>query len=281
MTWTPQTHSPLAYFAMLVADDDDFPLLETVASLAMDEYPDLDLNVVPNALDRLVQRLHRRVPAKAAPVERLRVLNQYFFVDLGFQGNLNNYYDPDNSYVHQVLATRRGIPISLAVIWLELANSLDLQAHGVSFPGHFLCKLALPEGQVVVDPFAGATLSREDLSERAEPFKAQFGLTGDNDAPVDSFLQPASNRDIVVRVLSNLREIHRSHDDSQRELAVHERLVLVSPKRWEYRRDRGLCAARLGDKRSAARDLSVYLREVPTAPDAPQVSAALLQLQQS
>ena len=244
MTWTPQTHSLLAYFAMLVADDDDFPLLETVASLAMDEYPDLDLNLVPNALDRLVQRLHRRVPAKAAPVERLRVLNQYFFVDLGF-------------------------------------NSLDLQAHGVSFPGHFLCKLVLPEGQVVVDPFAGATLSREDLSERAEPFKVQFGLTGDNDAPVDSFLQPASNRDIVVRVLSNLREIHRSHDDSQRELAVHERLVLVSPKRWEYRRDRGLCAARLGDKRSAARDLSVYLREVPTAPDAPQVRAALLQLQQS
>ena len=280
MTWTPQAQSPLGYFAMLVADDTDLPLLETVASLAMDEYPELDVGLVPNALDQLVERLHRRVPSKAAPVDRLRALNQFFFVDLGFQGNLNNYYDPDNSYLHVVLATRRGIPISLAVIWLELANSLDLTAHGVSFPGHFLCKLALPEGQVIVDPFGGASLSREELSERAEPFKTQFGLTGADDAPVDLFLQPASNRDIVVRVLSNLREIHRSHDDPQRELAVHQRLVLVSPRHWEYRRDRGLCAAGLGDRQSAMRDLEVYLREVPNAPDLAQVSAALLQLQQ-
>lgn len=279
MSWMPQPQSPLAYFAMLVADDSDLPLLETVASLAMDDYPDLDLEVVPNAMDQLVERLHRRVLAQAAPVERLRALNQFFFVDLGFQGNVNNYYDPDNSYVHQVLATRRGIPISLAVIWLELAASLDLQAQGVSFPGHFLCKLSLPEGQVVLDPFVGNTLSREELSERAEPFKRQFGLTGDDDAPIDLFLLPASNRDIVIRVLSNLREVHRSHDDAQREMAVHERLVLVSPRHWEYRRDRGLCAARLGDRHSAQRDLQTYLREVPNAPDTAQVSAALLGLQ--
>ncbi|UFS56274.1 tetratricopeptide repeat protein [Comamonadaceae bacterium M7527] len=80
-------------------------------------------------------------------------------------------------------------------------------------------------------------------------------------------------------MLSNLREIHKSQDDAPRELCVHERLVLLSPRRWEYRRDRGLCAARLGDKHSAVRDLETYLREAPGAPDAAQVSAALLQLQ--
>lgn len=279
MKWMPSTQSALGYFAMLVADESDLPLLETVASLAMDEYPELDVAGVPNAVDQLIERLHRRVPAQAKPVDRLRALNQFFFVDLGFQGNLNNYYDPDNSYLHAVLATRRGIPISLAVIWLELAASLDLVAHGVSFPGHFLCKLALPEGQVIVDPLGGMSLSREELSERAEPFKAQFGMTGADDAPVDLFLQPASNHDIVARVLSNLREIHKSQDDALRELCVHERLVLLSPRHWEYRRDRGLCAARVGDRLSAIRDLETYLREAPAAPDAAQVVAVLSRLQ--
>lgn len=276
--WEPKQASALEYFAMLVADEGDLPLLEAATSLAMDEYPDLSLTAVPNAMDQLMGRLHRRVLADADPIERTRILNQFFFHELGFKGNVNNYYDPDNSFIDLVLKTRIGIPISLAIIWLELANSLDLNACGIAFPGHFLCKLRLPEGQVIVDPFSGDTLSREDVSERAQPFKQLHGLLGADDAPVDLFLQPASAGDILSRMLLNLREIHRSNDDPVRELAVHERLVVLSPKDWPLRRDRGLCAAKLGDKRAAVRDLEAYLDQVPNAPDRAQISAALSQL---
>jgi regulator of sirC expression with transglutaminase-like and TPR domain len=276
--WSPTPSSTLEYFAMLVADPTDLPLLEAAASLALDEYPDLSIQMVPNAVDQLVGRLHRRLPADAAPIARVRALNHFFYNDLGFRGNLNNYYDPDNSYVHLVLSTRMGIPISLAVLWLELAHSLDLNAGGVSFPGHFLCKVSLSEGQVILDPFSGETLGREAVSERLQPFKRAHGLPEDDEAPLDLFLQPATASEILHRMLLNLREIHRSHDDAQRELAVHERLVILSPEAWELRRDRGLCAARLGDKRKAVRDLEVYLHHVQDAPDRAQVSAALSQL---
>ncbi len=276
--WSPTPSSTLEYFAMLVADPTDLPLLEAAASLALDEYPDLSIQMVPNAVDQLVGRLHRRLPADAAPIARVRALNHFFYNDLGFRGNLNNYYDPDNSYVHLVLSTRIGIPISLAVLWLELAHSLDLNAGGVSFPGHFLCKVSLSEGQVILDPFSGETLGREAVSERLQPFKGAHGLPEDDEAPLDLFLQPATASEILHRMLLNLREIHRSHDDAQRELAVHERLVILSPEAWELRRDRGLCAARLGDKRTAVRDLEVYLHHVQDAPDRAQVSAALSQL---
>ena len=114
-----------------------FPLLEAAASLAQDEYPELDVQQVLGDVDQLLARLKRRLPADAAPLQRLRALNQFFFHDLSFGGNVNDYYDPDNSYLNAVLRTRRGIPISLAVLWMELAQGLGLQARGVGFPGPF------------------------------------------------------------------------------------------------------------------------------------------------
>ena len=102
----------------------DFPLLEAAISVAQDEYPDMDVQTVLNVVDQLLERLRRRIPADAAALQRLRVLNQFLFLDLGFGGNANDYYDPDNSFVHAVLDSRRGIPITLAVIWLELAQGV-------------------------------------------------------------------------------------------------------------------------------------------------------------
>ena len=123
--------TPLEYFASLVQSDEHFPLLEAAVSLAQDEYPDLDVQQVLGDVDQLLARLKRRLPADAAPLQRLRLLNQFFFHDLSFGGNVNDYYDSDNSYLNAVLRTRRGIPISLAVLWMELAQGLGLHARGV------------------------------------------------------------------------------------------------------------------------------------------------------
>ena len=166
----------LAYFGLLVSSDAHFPLLEAAIAIAQDEYPELDVEDVLGEVDQLLARLKRRLPADSTALASLRILNQFFYHDLGFSGNINNYYDPDNSYPHAVLKTRRGIPISLAVLWLELAQGLGLNARGVAFPGHFMVKVNLPKGQVVIDPFTGQSLSREDLHERLIPFNQQNGL---------------------------------------------------------------------------------------------------------
>jgi len=259
MPLNTQLPTPLEYFATLVQSDEDFPLLEACASLAQDEYPELDVQQVLGDVDQLLARLKRRLPADAPPLHRLRMLNQFFYRELGFHGNVNDYYDPDNSYLGAVLRTRRGIPISLAVLWMELAQGLNLRTHGVSFPGHFLVKIHLPKGQVVIDPFTGLSLSREELSERLDPYKRHSGLVGEFDVPLGLYLQSAKPRDIVARMLRNLKEVHKSHADGQRLLAVQNRLVVLLPQAWAEYRDRGLTHADLGHTREAVNDLEQYL----------------------
>lgn len=257
----------LEYFGVLVRSDEHFPLLEAATSLAQDEYPDLDVQQVLGDVDQLLARLKRRLPADAAPLQRLRVLNQFFFNDLSFGGNVNDYYDPDNSYLNAVLRTRRGIPISLAVLWLELAQGLSLHACGVSFPGHFMLKVSLPKGQVVVDPFSGRSVSREELSERLEPYKRGNGLVGDYDVPLGLYLQPATPREIITRMLRNLKEVHRTQEDWQRLIAVQNRLVVLLPDAWSEYRDRGLAHAEQGHAAQAVADLETYLTNAEDALD--------------
>ena len=259
--------TPLGYFAALVQQDEGLPLLEAAAAIAQDEYPDLDVQAVLHDVDQLLVRVRQRCPDTEDPLKRLRALNQFFFRDLGFGGNVNNYYDPDNSHLNVVLRTRRGIPITLAVLWLELAQGLGLNAHGVGFPGHFMVKVGLPKGQVVIDPFTGQSLSREDLSERLEPFKRRKGLVDDFDVPVGLYLQATSSRDILARILRNLKEIHRTQEDWLRLIAVMDRLLVLLPDAWDEYRDRGLAWAEMGDARLAVADLDLYLAQTKEAPD--------------
>jgi regulator of sirC expression with transglutaminase-like and TPR domain len=273
-----ETPTALDYFTSLVADDASLPVVEAAAAIAQDEYPGLDTQAVLADIDSLADRLKRRIPADAVPVQRLRWLNRFFFQELGFGGNVNNYYDPGNSYLHLVLSTRRGIPITLAVLYIELATQVGLTARGVSFPGHFLVKLKMPQGEVVIDPFTGQSLSREELDELLLPYKRNRGLLGDFDAPLGLFLQAAQPRDVVARMLRNLKEIHRGAEDWPRLLAVLQRLVVLLPQAWEERRDRGLTYAELGQEAAAVGDLADYLEHAGDAQDRPAIAARLTEL---
>ncbi|MEN9467281.1 MAG: hypothetical protein RL081_1282 [Pseudomonadota bacterium] len=256
-SYTPPT--PLDYFASLVQSDADFALFEAAVSLAQDEYPDLDIQSVLDDVDQLLSRVRRRLPADAGPLQKLRVLNQFFFKDLGFGGNVNNYYDPENSYLNALLRTRRGIPISLGVLWMELAQGLVLSVRGVGFPGHFLVKVHLPMGQAVLDPMTGHSLSREELAERLDPYRRRNGLVDEFDVPLGLYLQTAPPREIIGRMLRNLKEIYRTQEDWERMLAVQERLVVLMPESWPEYRDRGLAHAELGHTDQAVADLECYL----------------------
>lgn len=270
--------TPLQYFAALVGDDEDIPLFEAATSLAHDEYPDLDVQQVMGDVDQLLARVKRRLPADAPALQRLRILNQFFFNELGFGGNINNFYDPDNSYLNAVLRTRRGIPISLAVLWMELAHGLSLHVRGVAFPGHFMVKINLPKGQVVIDPFNGHSLSREELNERLEPFKRREGMVDEFDVPLGLYLQAATPRDILARMLRNLKEIHQSQQDWQRLTAVLDRLIVLLPEAWAEYRDRGLALAEQERSAEAVQDLEAYLANATDALDRDHVAERLAAL---
>jgi regulator of sirC expression with transglutaminase-like and TPR domain len=271
----------LDYFATLVADDQQFSLLEAAIAVAQDDEPTLDVQSVLSQIDTLAARLKRRIAADAGAMYRLRCLNHYFFEELGFAGNVNDFYDVRNSHLQHVLATRRGIPITLALVFIEIAQQIGLDARPVSFPGHFLVKLKMPQGEVIIDPFNGQSLSREALDERLLPYLQRQGLVGDFEAPLGLFLQVASGRDVLARLLRNLQEIHRSAEDWPRLLAVQQRLVVLVPQAWEERRDRGLAWAELDQRAAAADDLQAYLEHRPEADDARAIAERLAELRRA
>ena len=273
-----QAPTLLDYFAALVADDSQFSQLEAAIAIAQDEEPSLDVQSVLSQIDTLAARLKQRIAADTGAMQKLRYLNRYFFQELGFAGNVNDYYDPHNSYLHRVLATRRGIPITLALLFIEIAQQIGLDARPVSFPGHFLVKLKMPQGEVIIDPFNGQSLSREDLDERLVPYRQRQGLVGEFEAPLGLFLQAASGRDVLARLLRNLKEIHRSAERWQTLLGVQHRLVLLLPEAWEERRDRGLVLAELSEHGAAADDLQAYLEQRPEADDAHALRDRLTEL---
>ncbi|WP_323121115.1 SirB1 family protein [Burkholderia alba] len=268
----------LDYFSSLVAEDDGLPLTEAALSLAQDAYPDLDLQGVLAELDALVVRLRKRLPDGIEMRDKVAALNDFFFRELGFACNHNDYYDPDNSHLNMVLKRRRGIPISLAVLYLEMCEQIGLPARGVSFPGHFLLRVTLPAGDVMIDPTTGHSLSESEMVEMLEPYVAR--ADGAVSSTLRALLQPAISREIVARMLNNLKAVYLQTERWQRLLAVQQRLVILLPGQLDEVRDRGFAYARLDYLRPALEDLEMYLGERPEAGDATVVEAQVGELRQ-
>ena len=268
----------LDYFTSLVAEDDSLPLTEAALSLAQDAYPDLDLQGVLAEIDELVLRVRRRMPDEADIKQKVGVLNRFFFRELGFTSNLNDYYDPDNSHLNMVLKRRRGIPISLAVVYLEMSEQLGIPVRGVSFPAHFLLRVTTPDGDVMLDPTTGHSLSESAMVEMLEPYVQRVGESIGSALKV--LLQPATRREIIGRMLRNLKSVYLQTERWQRLLAVQQRLVILMPGSIEEVRDRGFAYARLDYLRPAIEDLRRYLDDRPDAEDATVVVTELHELRQ-
>jgi len=269
----------LDYFAALVQQDESIPLFEAALAIAQDSDPQLDLAASQIEVDILAAKLQRRLPSDASHVQKLRMLNHFFYHELGFAGNINDYYDPDNSYLHRVIATRRGIPISLAVLYMELAQQVGLDVKGISFPGHFLMKLAVQSGEIVLDPFNGSSLSREELEERLEPYFSQQNYAAA--IPLATYLQEAQPREILVRMLRNLKALFVEPPHWKSVLGVQQRLVILLPEDISERRDRGLAYANLECPQAALEDLEAYLAERPYAADAEILRSKLPELREA
>lgn len=281
--------TPLDYFATLVSqpdDGEDLPLTEAALAIGQDVDPRLDLVTAQSDIDRLAATLRARLPADAGQVHKLRLLNRYFFQELGFSGNANDFYDPANSYLSRVLERRRGIPITLAILLMEIGHQVGLPLRGVAFPGHFLVKLKVRAGDLYLDPMTGESLSRSQLEERLSEFLDAARAASTDEAvarpnggafeiALGQAIREASSREILARMLRNLKGIYHGRNDYDRLLDVQNRLVVLLPDHPEERRDRGLVYAQLECPRAALDDLTAYLDSAPDAPEADEIRRTL------
>jgi len=270
-----------AFAAHVEAGEGRIDLARACLMIAQDAYPDLDIDACLAKLERMAETLRTRSGGRGAAEDKLLALNAYLFEELGFAGNAEDYYDPRNSYLNEVIDRRTGIPITLAVLYIELGRRVGLPLEGVSFPGHFLVRLRMRQGMLVLDPFCGgAPLATSDLRERLRRVvpEGATGLIGVDDLPLDTFLEPADKRQILGRVLRNLKGIYLAGARYERALEVLNRLRIVAPEAATELRDRGLVYERLECWRPALDDLSAYLDCLPQAEDAEQVRARMLVL---
>jgi regulator of sirC expression with transglutaminase-like and TPR domain len=273
---------PTDRFAELMARDDaEIDLARACLLIAEDAYPGLDVDGYLGEIERFAVRLRGRLPPGESAEDRVIELNRFLFDDLGFTGNAEHYYDPRNSYLNEVLDRRTGIPITLSVLYMEIGRRIGLALEGVSFPGHFLVRLRLRGSILVLDPFSGGeTQSEADLRERLRrviPEGATGGLPVE-ELPLDSFLEPASKRQILARLLRNLKGIYLGADRPQRLLDVLNRTLIVTPEAHGELRERGLLYQRMEAYRAALRDLQDYASLEPAAPDIEDVRAMVLEL---
>lgn len=258
------------------AKDEEIPLFASALLIAKDEYPQLADANYKARLREYTRRLRKVVNPADPPATQLRCLNQFLFEDLGFSGDDQDYYDPRNSYLNDVLDRRLGNPISLAVVQIELARRLGVPLQGVSFPGHFLVRLPLDEGIVVLDPFQkGRSLDAAELRSRARTHLDTHEI---DDRRLARMLEPASHRAILSRMLRNLKAVYTDREEWDKALRCCDRLLTVDSHQPVEFRDRGRLYRTLGHHRAAREDLQRYLALVPQADDADAVGSELIEL---
>lgn len=257
-------------------DDDTLPLLSTALLIARDEYPGLDADLYDTLLHEHAGHLRGEIAAIDAWPSKMAAINRHLFEELGYSGDSDEYYDPRNSYLNQVFERRRGNPISLALVQMEVARRLGVPLDGVSFPGHFLVRLPVDDGLLVMDPFnRGRPLDVDELRERAKP---HLGGEWPDDGALSQILNPASHRAILMRMLRNLHGVYVERDDWERAARSADRMLKLSPDQPESLRDRGLAYLRLDHRQGARSDLARYLQQNPQAPDANSLRERLVEL---
>lgn len=256
--------------------DEALPLLETALLIARDEYPNLDADLYDTLVQSHVADLRPEIDAIEPWPLKMAAINRHLFEELGYSGDHEEYYDPRNSYMNQVFERRLGNPISLAMVQMEVARRLGVPLDGVSFPGHFLVRLPVDDGILVMDPFnGGRPLGADELRERMRPH-----LAGDipDDNALLRILDPASHRAILVRMLRNLHGVYIERDEWDRAARSADRVLKLIPDQADALRDRGLAYLKMEHVHGARQDLTRYLQLTPDASDAAELRERLIEL---
>ncbi|HEX8130446.1 MAG TPA: transglutaminase-like domain-containing protein [Pyrinomonadaceae bacterium] len=261
-------------FAQLVAQPEaSVELAHAALLVAAEERPGLDVEHYRALLYELGLTARERI-AQAGDANAVGALNKFLFEELGFAGNQSDYYDPRNSLLSDVLDRRTGIPITLSLVYMEVGRRAGLRVEGIGLPGHFIVRAEAADGQSsLVDPFNGKVVDADDCRERLDTiYGGQAPLT-------DAHLQPVATREILARLLRNLKGIYAQAGLYRRALSIIERILLVAPNALEERRDRGALLAQLGRYSEAIVDVQAYLTGTRNPPDAERVTEQLKQIQ--
>lgn len=243
-----------------------FPLDRAALAIGLEEYPGLDLDEYLRRLNHLAARTEALIGQDRSTNNILDCLNEALFVQEGLKGNSDDYYDPRNSYLNEVLDRKQGIPISLSVIYLEVARRIGFPVQGVGLPGHFIVKHAAADQEILIDPFnQGKRLSPADCQEILDR------IYGGRLAMQPAYLQGMGKRAIVSRMLFNLKGIYYQREEYPKALAVVERILMLNPGMLTEIRDRGLLLMQTSLFSKALADLEYYLAHAPAPEDAPQV----------
>jgi len=270
----PSPGSPRHRFVEAVdRADDQVELARAALLVACEEYPQLPVEPYLARLDELAEMVRDRLDNETAPLVVLQELLQTLFVRVGLQGNRASYYDPRNSFLNDVLDRKRGIPLTLGILTLEVGWRLGLPLAGVNFPGHFLVRFEGESLRLLVDPFDGGRTLFEDEAQSLLD-RAYGGMVRVR----PEFLRTARRRDMLVRLLTNLKGIYLNVQDAPRALAAVERILVIHPMAQSEIRDRGTLLARLGRTEEALEQLEWYLGTAPDASDAERIQALVDEL---
>lgn len=260
------------------APDPQLNLAEAALVIAAGEYQQLDIKGYLGQIEDLAAQFKRRLRPDIPQTEIIIALNHYLFDDLGFSGNSAEFYDPRNSFLNDVIDRKLGIPITLSIIYIEIGRRAGLKLRGVSFPGSFLVKCSVRGGAIVLDPYArGASLSIEDLQQRLRTLRNGIEISPES---VKSMISAASNKEILARILRNLKGIYMDQNELMKALAAVDRIIAVAPGTALEYRDRGRIHLKLECFRAALADFRQYLRLEPRADDAGTVMRQVTELQQ-
>jgi regulator of sirC expression with transglutaminase-like and TPR domain len=244
---------------VLAREDAGVGLAEVALLFAREEYPDLDVMAYVSRFDALAARLRARLEGRSAAADVVTAANEVLFEEEGFRGNVAEYYDPRNSFLNDVLDRHVGIPISLSIVYMEVARRAGAVVDGVGLPGHFIVRVKGPEADSLVDPFhGGVILSVADCQERLDR------VHGGRLRLDESMLRPCGQREILARMLRNLKAIYTRADDHLRTLRTLDLLVAVDGDHGGEAeiRDRGLVYEAMDCYALAADDLETYLSRV-------------------
>lgn len=265
-----------AQFAELVVRHEEELELDRAALLiAAEEYPNLNVEEYLSLLDEIGEQARAQDDFFADPLTRIMRLSNLLFDELGFRGNAENYYDARNSFLNDVIIRRTGIPITLSVLMMEVGRRIGLRLFGVGMPGHFLVKYADEEQEIFADPFHGGRIVDEDrcrqLIEQMYDGRMPFSL---------SFLHAVTKKQILSRMLQNLKGVYAKANDHFKLLGLVERALMINPDSASEVRDRGSANFALGKYVEARKDFENYLRQLPEANDAARIKSLLAELRQ-
>lgn len=266
--------SVAALHELLARSNESIPLDVAALQLASIEFPGLTAEPSLQVLDQYAAQMAGRVPTQAEGAEFIAQMNRFLFEDLGFHGNEADYYNPQNSCLNQVLHQRTGIPISLAVLYIELARRLGRSLFGIGLPGHFLVLYDDGRYATFIDPFhQGRLLTREDCYELAQ------SVAGVDVRARPAVLQPVTKRSILLRMLNNLRAVYLRQQSYDKAVMVLDLLIQALPGNADEHKQRGLLLLESGRYRDAYRDLSRYLQLQPQAEDRAGIEQQMKRIQ--